>query len=311
MKRSKIRIIAIAILSIVASACGATSPAQQSTGSNGTFPAHISSGNGEVTIPRRPLRILSLSPSATQMVYAVGAGKQVVGVDKYSTYPTSAPRTAFTGSETSAEPYLRYRPDLVLLAYDTGHVVEQLKALHIPTLLLPAATSISQAEQQISELGKATGHPTQARKEIDSINSSLAATVARVGTRARGKSYYVEIDPTLYAPTSNTFIGALFRRFGMTDIADAASGASSGYPQLSAEYLLRANPDYVYLADSICCHATVSSFASRPGFASIQAVRSHRIYVVNDSIASQWGPHSLEVFANDIAHSILSSTHSR
>ena len=89
---------------------GATTAAPEAV-----FPVTVSSGDGSVTIPARPVRILCLSASATQMLYALGAGPQVVGVDEYSTWPANAPRTKFTGAETSAEDYLPLRPDLELL----------------------------------------------------------------------------------------------------------------------------------------------------------------------------------------------------
>lgn len=244
----------------------------------------------------RPDRILSLSASATQMLYAVGAGAQVVGVDKYSIYPASAPRTPFTGYESSAEAYLSKRPDLVLLAYDENHLVEQLHALHIATLLLPPANDVAGAEREIVEIGQATGHLAGARAEVSSLNARLASIADRVGTAAKGRTYYLEVDPTLYAPSSKTFVGSLFTRLGMRNVADPAAKAGATYPQLSAEYLLKANPDYVFLADSVCCGQRAATFASRPGFSALSAVRDHRVFAVNDSLASQWGPHTLVQF---------------
>ncbi|HXW78038.1 MAG TPA: hypothetical protein VEJ84_00990, partial [Acidimicrobiales bacterium] len=94
------------------------------------FPVSVHSGDGTVRVPSRPDRILCLSASATQMLYAMGAGGQVVAVDKYSTYPPNAPRTKFTGFESSAEDYLHLHPDLVILAFETGTIIQQLQALH-------------------------------------------------------------------------------------------------------------------------------------------------------------------------------------
>ena len=99
------------------------------------FPVTVTAENGAVTIPASPKRIVSMSATATQMLYAIGAGPQVVAVDKYSTDPPNAPRTSFTGSETSAEGYMTFHPDLVVVAFDTGHnLVAQLKL--IPQLLV-------------------------------------------------------------------------------------------------------------------------------------------------------------------------------
>ena len=233
----------------------ATSPA---------FPVSVKSGDGTVRIASRPDRILCLSASATQMLYEMGAGSQIVGVDEYSTWPANAPRTKFTGDESSAEDYLYLRPDLVIFAFSSGTLIQQLEKLHIPVLLLPSASTIGNVDSQLGELGTATGHQSGAK--------SVEAT----------------------------FIGAEFSLFGMRDIADAA-GHGSQYPQISPEYILKEDPDYVFLADTVCCGATSENFARRPGFSVLKAVRLHHVVGVNDSVASQWGPHTMEAFVSLLA----------
>lgn len=254
-----------------------------------------------------PTRILCLSASATQMLYAIGAGRQVAGVDKYSTYPASAPRTSFTGFESSAEDYLPERPDLVVLAYDENNMVSQLAALHIATIVLPPATSITQIDHQLVELGKVTGHLAGATREVTALGAQLASVAKSVAGRARGRTYYVEIDPTLYTATSKTFVGALFSRLGMRNIADPA-GHGSDFPQLSAEYLLKANPDYVFLADTVCCGQRPATFAARPGFSVLRAVREHHVVGVSDTLASEWGPHTLVQLFRIIARTVTSGS---
>ena len=259
------------------------------------FPVSVQSGDGTVSIPSRPDRILSLSASATQMLYAMGAGSQVAGVDKYSAYPPNAPRTKFTGYESSAEDYLYLHPDLVIFAFETGTLVQQLRVLHIPALVLSPATGMPGVYSQLQELGQATGHQSGASEVESSLAGYLSRAAHRVGAAGRGKTYYIEVDPTYYTATSHTFIGAEFSLFGMRDIADAA-GHGSAYPQISAEYILKENPDYVFLADTVCCHETAASFAGRPGFSVLSAVKLHHVVGVNDSVASQWGPHTIEEF---------------
>lgn len=278
--------------------------------SGGGFPVSVTSAGATVRIDARPTRILSLSASATQMLYTIGAGPQVVGVDKYSTYPRRAPRTQFTGDESSAEDYLRLHPDLVILAFDPHHLVAQLETLHIPALLLPTAASVKDAYRQIRELGAATGHRAGAAREVTSVKGSLARISGSVRGRARGKTYYIELDPTLYTMTSKTWVGGLFGRLGMRDVADPAAHGSIS-PQLSAEYLVKANPDYVFLADTLCCAQTVSTFAHRPGFEALRAVRSHHVVAVNDSLASEWGPHSMETFLQVVAHAVAGGNRTR
>lgn len=287
-------------LALLLSACGASAasapPPPAKKAAAGGFPARVKSADGIVPIARRPGRILCLTASGTQMLYAIGAGKQVVGVDKYSTYPASAPRTKFTGYESSAEDYLPLKPDLVILSFSTGTLISQLRKLDIPTLLLPPATTFQGTLAQLDELGQATGHLQAARRVGAKLVDFLHHEAQQAHGRGKGKSYYIELDPTYYSATSKTFIGAMFSLFGMHDIADAANKASAGYPQLSAEYILRADPNYVFLADTVCCHQTAKSFAARPGFAGLRAVKAHDVIPMNDSVASEWGPHSMETF---------------
>jgi iron complex transport system substrate-binding protein len=265
-----------------------------------SFAVRVATVDGTVTLTQRPTRILSLSPSATQMLYAIGAGSQVVGVDKYSTYPPGAPRTKFTGYETSAEDYLYLRPDLVIFAFPTN-LVQQLKLLHIPSLVLPPATSMGGVYSQITELGTATGHAAKAEKVNSSLASYVAAAMRAVHGAGQGDTYYIEVDPTYYTATPRTFIGAEFSLFGMRDIANQAG---DGYPQLQAEYILKSDPDYVFLADTVCCGQTAASFAHRPGFSALRAVKLHHVIGVNDSVASQWGPHTIELFVTLLAHTL-------
>jgi iron complex transport system substrate-binding protein len=234
------------------------------------------------------------------MLYAIDAGKQVVGVDKYSTYPPDAPRTKFTGGETNAEGYLTVHPDLVLLAFPSGKVVQQLTVLHIPVLVLPPASNMAQVDQQMFELGRATGHYGRARSVAASLSAQVHRLVASAAGAGRGKTYYLELSPDYYTATSKTFVGSELSLFGMKDVADPA-GRGTGYPQISAEFVLHANPYYVLLADTVCCAATPASFAHRPGFSALSAVRDHRVVGVNDSLASEWGPHTIEGFVGLVA----------
>ncbi len=244
MKRPRARrslagaLIAVVAGVLLSSATGAASvpAAQVATASNvaagPAFPVTVHSGDGIVTIPARPVRILCLSPSATQMVYALGAGPQVVGVDEYSSWPADAPRTKFSGAETSAEDYLSLRPDLVLLSYPSGSIVKQLGELKVPVLVLPAATTFADVDSQLAELAAATGHLATLGAVEATMDKDIMAAVHKAGNAGRGDSYYIEIDPTFYTATSKTFIGAEFSLFGMRDIADPAGRLSDAYPQI-------------------------------------------------------------------------------
>ena len=109
-------------------------------------------------------------------------------------------------------------------------------------------------------------------------------------TPRRKLSVYHELSPDYYSATSKTFIGGIYKLFGLRNIADAADSTASGYPQLSAEYILGANPGLIVLADTRCCGQSVGSVAGRPGWSNVAAVKTRSVVAIDDSVASRWGP---------------------
>ena len=235
-----------------------------------------------------PHRIVSLSPTATESLFAIGAGKQVVAVDDQSDYPKRAPRTSLSGYTPNVEAIAGYRPDLVVLSGDANGVVGGLRKLGIRVLLQEAATNLPQTYAQIKQLGAVTGHARQAKTLAARMQTAITNTLKSVPKRKL--AVYHELDPTYFSATSKTFIGRIYKLFGLRNIADAADASGSGYPQLSGEYILSANPGLIVLADTRCCGQSAASVASRPGWGGLAAVRNHRVVGIDDSVASRWGP---------------------
>jgi iron complex transport system substrate-binding protein len=292
---SRFSVVALVLFVFVGlTACGGTqtsSPPARTT----TYPLTIVEGDGTVvTITHRPQRIVSLSPTATEMLFAIGAGKQVIAVDDQSNYPASAPMTKLSGFQPNIEAIASYSPDLVVAADDTGSLVHGMQALNVPILLETAAKKLQDSYKQIDELGAATGHIAEADTLVTKMQSEVGAFVASVSKPARPLRVYHELDNTYYSVTSDTFIGQVYKLLGLTNIADAATGAAPDYPQLSAEYIVSANPDLIVLADTKCCAQNLSSVASRPGWSGIAAVRSGQVVGVDDDIASRWGPRVID-----------------
>jgi iron complex transport system substrate-binding protein len=291
-----------AALAIACAACGSssspgTTASSPAAASGGTFPVTIAAANGTVHIPARPAAIISLAPALTEMLYAVGAGRQVKAVDMYSDYPPQAPRTKLSGLAPNVEAIVADKPDLVIESGDTGNLTKRLAAFGIPVLELPAPAGLAGVYSEFTELGRATGHPAQAATEDAAIRRQIAAIVAGLPHHSQPVSYYYELDPTYYSVTSGTFVGHLLGLLGMKSIADAAKGAAAagGYPQLSSEYILRANPDYILLADTVCCHQSAATVAHRPGWPGLAAVKAGHVIPLNDDIASRWGPRIVDL----------------
>jgi len=240
-----------------------------------------------------PERIVSISPTATEMLFAIGAGDQVVAVDDRSNFPADAPTTDLSGFEPNAEAIAGYEPDLVVAPDDA--VKDALEALDIDVLVLPAAAKLRDTYSQIRRLGKVTGHRAEANELAASIRSDIAAIVENVPTGGDRPTTYYELDDTYFSADSSTFIGRLLKLAGLDNIADAVPGDGSGYPQLSAEYIVDEDPDVIFLADTKCCAQSAETVAARPGFEGLTAVSEGHVVALDDDIASRWGPRVIQL----------------
>ncbi len=245
---------------------------------------------GDLTLEARPERIVSLSPTATEMLFAIGAGDQVVAVDDYSNYPVEAadlPR--LDAYEPNVEAIIGLDPDLVIVTYDPGNLVAQLAAVDTPTFLAPAAADLEGVYAQIAQIGALTGRAADAAGLAASMRAEVDAIVAGVSAPAEPLTYYYELDDTLYSLTSRTFVGGVMSLLGLENVADGVEEGND-YPQLSAEIIVDADPDLILLADTKCCAQTAETVAARDGWAGLTAVREGRVVELDDDVASRWGP---------------------
>jgi iron complex transport system substrate-binding protein len=242
-----------------------------------------------------PQRIVSLSPTHTEILFAVGAGDQVVAVDSMSNYPaeSAAVLTDISAYEPNVEAISALEPDLVIIGDDFSGLAEQLSAIGVASWVSPAPLNLDEAYQQIIDLGKVVGHADEAQSLTQSMQDQIAGIVSEVELPASPASYYHELDDMYYTVTGNTFIGSIYELFGMRNIADATEG-DTDYPQLSAEFIVSQDPNVIFLADVNCCGATAETVAARPGWSGLSAVMSGNIVAIDDDIASRWGPRLVE-----------------
>jgi iron complex transport system substrate-binding protein len=286
-------------LALITAACGtdAAAPEPPPTPAEVGFPVTVDAYGVPVTITARPERIVSLSPASTEGLFALGAGPQVVAVDEYSDFPAEAPTTTLSGFTPNLEAIVAFEPDLVVVSYDPGDLVAGLQSAGITVLVLPAAVTFDDVYTQLEILGVVTGNVGGAAELVASLQTRVAAIVATLPALERPLTYFHELDDTLYTVTSSTFVGAVYALLGLDNIADAADpdGASFGYPQLSAEFLLDADPDLVFLADTRCCATSAETFAQRPGFSALRAVQDGNVIELDDDVASRWGPRIVDL----------------
>ncbi|MGH9165340.1 MAG: ABC transporter substrate-binding protein [Acidimicrobiales bacterium] len=300
MTTKKLPVLTTLLMALLGAACGDdATPAKAAVAPAGdtataSFPVTITNTAGPVTIATRPQRVVSITPTGTEMLFALGAGPKVVAVDDFSNFPAGAPKTALSGFNPNVEAIAAYKPDLVVANDDRQELVSKLGQLKIPTLLEPSARSLDDSYAQIAQLGQATGHVPEATAVVARMKGDIAALVAGVVKRDPAPTYFHELDDTLYTATSKSFIGQIYALAGLRNIADDADDGS-GFPQLTAEALLKTDPDFIFLGDTKCCRQTPETVAARPGFASLAAVKQGRVVGLDDDIASRWGPRVVEL----------------
>jgi iron complex transport system substrate-binding protein len=294
MFKARLRAPAIALVAIVFASLLA-SPAQAAATK---YPLTVKFGGYTTKIAKKPTKIISLSPSATEILYAIGAGSQILAVDNLSNYPANAPTSEISAFEPNVEAILAKKPDLVLLSIDSTkapQIRNALVKLGIPVLMEKAPATLQDVYAENTLLARVTDRQAGAVK----LNASMAKSIKDVLAKAKKSSkirIFHELDDTYYSATSNTFIGKVYKSFGVVHIDDAAAGAdNSGYPQLSAEYLLKSDPQVIFLADAQY-GVTAESVSERAGWSQISAVKNKKIVELPADIPSRWGPRLVEFY---------------
>ncbi len=237
-------------------------------------------------------RIVSLSPTATETLFAIGADDLVVAVDDQSNYPAHAPSSGMSSFTPNVEAIAAFEPDLVVMSFDPGGIEDGLRALgSIGVLIQGPATDLGDAYAQIEQLGSATGHIGEAAELVGQMQLDIGVLAERAAMEGAGGTFFHEIDNTLYSLTSSTFAGQIYALAGLTNLADAVDpdGEFFGYPQLSQEFVIEQDPDFIFLADA-AYGESAETVAVRPGWEILSAVRNGRVIPLDADTSSRWGP---------------------
>ncbi len=236
--------------------------------------------------PQGPQRIVSLSPTATEILFAIGAGDQVVAVDQFSYYPPEAPVTDLSGWDPNVEAVLSYEPDLVVISNDANDLMAGMDAVGVDVLLSSAPADFEGGYDAVVQIGMAVGRVDEASALVAELRGEIEAALAAAPTLP--VRVYHELGATHFSASSNSFIGAVYAAMGSVNIADEADVDGYGFPQLTEEYIVEADPELIVITDQVAY--TVEDVAARPGWGDVSAVRNGNIVVVNADIASRWGP---------------------
>lgn len=278
----------LAALASVAAGCAAEGP--QSMPPPVTPPPYprtiVDAGGNSIRLDSRPERIVSISAGATETLFAVGAADRLIAVDQFSDFPEAAralPRVDY--SNPSAEQLLALHPDLVLMTRRHREIVERYRVLGLPVLYLGEPIDLEGVLGSIQLLGTATGNEGTADALVAGLRDRVEAVRARTALQsARPRAYY-ELTPQLHSAGGRSFIGTVLALAGAQNIAPA----DSTFPQLSAEAVIAADPEIIFLAQ-VGAQTTPAPVGQRPGWAVVSAVREARVYSIDADAANRPGP---------------------
>lgn len=283
------KFLLITLLITLLTACVPQAPATQA-------PADLTFTDGlgrEVTLNGFPQRIVSLAPSNTEILFAIGAGDQVIGRDELSDFPEEAKAVTDIGSTFDAlntELIVSLNPDLVLAAeINTPEQVKQLEDLGLTVYYLKNPTTLEEMYANLDLIAQMTGHEVEAATLIESLKARVAAVDEKIAPLSSRFSVFYELDATdpskPFTAGKGTFITQLIERAGGYNIA----GDLEGYPQLSLEQVVAADPAFIILGNARY-GITPESIAQRPGWENLRAVKNGQIFPFNDDLVSRPGP---------------------
>ena len=252
------------------------------------FPVTIEDSSGtEVTLEAAPQRIISYSPGATEIVFAVGAGARVVAADEFSYYPPETadlPKLAY--SSPDPERALAFAPDLVIMATHQREQIEQFRGLGMTVMFIDSGDSLDGMFETIEGLGRVTGNRDQAAELVASMRARIDAVTAAIESVEEGPRTFFELTADLYTVGPETFVGNVLT---LAKAQNVAAGASSPFPQLTAEAVIDADPQVVLLADG-AWGESLETVCARPGWDVTSACINERVHPVDGDLTSRPGP---------------------
>lgn len=255
-----------------------------------TFPATAKDQDGRtVTVAARPKAIISFSPGITEILFAIGAGPQVIAADQFSDFPAEAKalKTRVKYTNPDVESALALNPDLVVMSRAQRTSVERFRSAGLPVFYAPEPDSLDAIVESVRIWGQLTGHPAEAERVASDMRARIDATKAKVATVTEGPRAYYELSDSLFSVGDQSFIGSMLTLLKSKNVA---TGALTSFPQLTAEAVISRDPQVIFLADAASAGQSLETLKKRPGWTSISAVKEGKVYPVNPDIGNRPGP---------------------
>ena len=225
-----------------------------------------------IDLPQAPQRVVSLLPSLTETVCALGACERLVGVDRYSNWPERVQSLPKLGGidDTQLEALVKLKPDLVLLAR-SSRVTQRLESMGIQVVALEPQNQADM--RRVIQLIAGALHLPQSQERAQAlwqnIQQKLDAAALRVPAKAKGMRIYFEAGSGYFAAGETSYIGETLRRLGLVNVVTPSMGA---FPQVNPEFVVKANPQIIFMGER-----TATDLQSRPGWNRIDAIAQQRI----------------------------------
>ena len=254
------------------------------------FPITETDGNGtEITFMEAPSRIVSLSPGTTEVLFAVGAGGRLVGVDSFSDFPPPVkelPSVAY--SDPDLEQIVALQPDLVIVATRQKNVVPELQNLGLRVFFKPEPETIEGIYDDILLFGRITANNGEAGELVGSMRAQIKEVADKLVDVEEGPTYFYELTASLFTTTAASFVGEQLTLLKARNIVPAGDTA---FPQIDQETIIAGDPEVIFLADAPPTgEESIETVSARPGWENVSAVRNQRIYPIDGNLTSRPGP---------------------
>ena len=259
-----------------------------------TYPLTLTDDNKRtVTLSKAPTKIVSLAPSNTEILFALGLNDKIVGVDEFSDYPEAAKAIKKIGgfSDTNIEAVTALAPDLVLASSIQSKA--QIAALEKQkfTVLILNPSDLAGVVQDFKLVGQATNTNDKAQTLAADFQKRLDAVATKFKSASAKPTVYFELDPTLYTVAPGSFVDDIIQKAGGQNIV---TDASNPYPQLTQEVVVAKSPQVIFVGDDTSGTDTPDKIMARPGWNTIAAVKNKRVYAINADLTNRPGPRAVD-----------------
>ncbi|HEX2910608.1 MAG TPA: cobalamin-binding protein [Chloroflexia bacterium] len=279
-------------------AATATTAASSTTTASGassttSYPVTVTDdAKRSVTLEKAPSRIISLAPSNTELLYSLGLGESIVGVDTYSNYPPEAAKKEKIGDlKTNLEKVVSLNPDLVLAAGITAQqTISDLQAKGVKVMVLNPS-NLAGVVTDIKLLAKATNTTAKGESVASDFQKKLDDVAAKVKSAGSSPRVFYELDPTLFTIGPGSFIDDMIQKAGGQNIV---TDGSNPYPQLNQETVISKDPQVILVGDDSGGEDTPDKILARPGWSGISAIKNKRVYAINADLVNRPGPRAAD-----------------